>query len=111
MNKIKIGLEWFLNPDHLPFLVAEDRGWFAEAGLDVELVEPSEHSDAATLLAEGTLDLAITEPLHLLEDADRGREVLGFARFLHTNGGIMCLHWPRGLRRLCGPLSVRGDQL
>ena len=28
--KIKIALEWFLNPDHLPFLVAKDKNIFKD---------------------------------------------------------------------------------
>jgi len=41
-QKLRIGLEWFLNPDHMPFVVAEREGFFAEAGLEVELVAPSD---------------------------------------------------------------------
>jgi ABC-type nitrate/sulfonate/bicarbonate transport system substrate-binding protein len=33
--------------------------------------------------------VAITEPLHLVEDRAEGRPCVGFARFLHTNGGVM----------------------
>jgi putative hydroxymethylpyrimidine transport system substrate-binding protein len=91
MTRIRLALEWFLNPDHVPFLVARHRGWFAEEGLEVELVEPSEHEDAMSALMEGTVDVAITEPIHLVQDVAAGSEVRGFARFLHTNGGVMVL--------------------
>ena len=43
---IKLGLEWFLNPDHLPLVVALREGYFAEAGLDVQLPEPADHWEA-----------------------------------------------------------------
>ena len=91
MHRLKVGLEWFLNPDHVPFLVAEELGYFAEAGLEVELVEPQEHLDAIEAIQSGELDVAITEPLHLVEDRAEGHPVVGFARFLHTNGGVMYL--------------------
>jgi ABC-type nitrate/sulfonate/bicarbonate transport system substrate-binding protein len=96
--RIRLGLEWFLNPDHVPFLLAERMGWFREAGLEVELVEPAQHLDAAEEIAAGRMEVAITEPLHLIEDASRGRAVRGFARFLHTNGGVMYLQG-RGIER------------
>ena len=36
------------------------------------------------------LDVAVTEPLHLAqEDAAKGKPVLGFSRFLHTDGGVL----------------------
>lgn len=91
MKTIRLGLEWFLNPDHLPFLIGLEKGWFADAGLDLELVAPSDHLDAFSAIEGGELDLAITEPIHLVEDAARGRHAVGFARFLHTNGGAMVL--------------------
>lgn len=91
MDKLRLGLEWFLNPDHVPFLIAEDKGWFAEAGLQIELVEPEEHLDAVDEIERGAMDLAVTEPLHLVEDVAAGRPVVGIARFLHTNGGVMYL--------------------
>lgn len=35
------------------------------------------------------MDLAITEPLHLVEDRANDEPVIGIGRFLHTNGGVM----------------------
>lgn len=89
MKTLRIGLEWFMNPDHLPFLVGLDKGWFAEAGLAVELIEPQQHMDAIEAIEKGDMDVAVTEPLHLVEDAAQGHDAVGFARFLHTNGGVM----------------------
>lgn len=91
MDSLRLGLEWFLNPDHVPFLLAEEKGWLRDEGLALELVEPSEHLDALTEIERGTMDVAITEPLHIVEDRARGRDALGFARFLHTQGGVMTL--------------------
>ena len=67
MKTLRIGLEWFMNPDHLPFLVGLDKGWFAEAGLAVELIEPQQHMDAIEAIEKGEMDVAVTEPLHLVE--------------------------------------------
>lgn len=91
MERVRVALEWFLNPDHVPLLLGQARGWFAEVGLEVELVEPAEHLDPVAMLASGDLDVAITEPLHLVVDVAEGAEIAGFARFLHTNGGVMFL--------------------
>lgn len=89
MSRLRLGLEWFLNPDHVPLLVGLEHGWFTEAGLELELVEPSEHVDAIAALQSEALDIAITEPVHLVEDRSKGHAVIGWARFLHTNGGVM----------------------
>ena len=56
LTPIKIGLEWFLNPDHLPLVVALKEGYFADAGLDVSLVEPADHWEAEEEIIAGRLD-------------------------------------------------------
>ncbi len=89
INKIRLGLEWFVNPDHLPLIVAKQHGIFDEFNLDVELVEPADHWEAEEEILAGRLDVAVTEPLHLAQDVARGKPVLGFSRFLHTDGGVM----------------------
>ncbi|WP_153730750.1 ABC transporter substrate-binding protein [Sporosarcina obsidiansis] len=89
MEKLIIGLEWFLNPDHMPLIIGMKKGWFAEEDLEIEMVEPEEHFDAIDEMKAGKMDIAITEPLHLVEDRAEGEDVVGFARFLHTNGGVM----------------------
>jgi len=91
MEKLRLALEWFVNPDHLPFMVGLDRGWFEADGIDLELVEPAEHFEAFAAMQDGTIDVAITEPIHLVQDAVKGETLTGFARFLHTNGGVMVL--------------------
>ena len=88
MNSITLGLEWFLNPDHVPFFVASDRGYYEAEGLELERWEPEEHYDTLEALADGKLDYAITEPIHLVPDRAAGVPVTAIATFLHTRGGI-----------------------
>ena len=102
--KLKLGLEWFLNPDHMPIVVAIEEGYFEDFGLDVEVIEPTDHWDADKEILAGTLDVATTEPLHLAQDAAKGKSVLGFSRFFHTDGGVMFLE-SSGITRpkdMCG---------
>jgi putative hydroxymethylpyrimidine transport system substrate-binding protein len=65
--RLTLVLDWFVNPDHAPVLVAEAKGYFAEAGLEVELVAPADPNDPPKLVAAGKAELAITyQPqLHL----------------------------------------------
>jgi putative hydroxymethylpyrimidine transport system substrate-binding protein len=53
-------LDWFVNPDHAPIVVAKERGIFARHGLDVKLVEPSDPSAPPRLVAAGQGDMAIS---------------------------------------------------
>ncbi len=40
MEKLIVGLEWFLNPDHLPLILGIEKGWFKEEALEIEMIEP-----------------------------------------------------------------------
>jgi ABC-type nitrate/sulfonate/bicarbonate transport systems, periplasmic components len=88
MDTITLGLEWFINPDHIPFVVAAERGYYADEGLELDIWEPPEHYDTLEMLADGELDYAITEPIHLVPERSEGVPVTGIATFLHTRGGI-----------------------
>ena len=67
MTTIKIALEWFLNPDHLPFIAGVYTNAYESAGLKVELLEPKEHYDGFDSLIKGDIDIHVNEPLHLFE--------------------------------------------
>ncbi len=66
-EKLTVLLDWFVNPDHGPLIVAREKGFFQEAGLEVELVAPADPNDPPKLVAAGKADIAISyQPqLHL----------------------------------------------
>ena len=53
-------LDWFVNPDHAPLIVAWQKGYFDEAGLDVEFIAPADPNDPPKLVAVGKADLAVS---------------------------------------------------
>mmetsp|Transcript_8163 Transcript_8163/g.8180 ORF Transcript_8163/g.8180 Transcript_8163/m.8180 type:complete len:88 (+) Transcript_8163:33-296(+) len=77
MGILRIGLEWFKNPDHVPFFIAEELGWLAEVGIQTELIVPDVHLDALQAINDGILDIAVTEPLHIIEDRSEGHKTIG----------------------------------
>lgn len=87
MKDIKIALEWFLNPDHLPFIVGIQSGIYHDKGFDVKLIEPKEHYDGFEALKKGEIDLHVNEPIHLFEHYYEGIKSLGC--YFETRGGVM----------------------
>lgn len=59
-DKLTLLLDWFVNPNHAPIVIAQQRGLFAKHGLDVEIVEPSDPSAPPRLVAAGQGDIAIS---------------------------------------------------
>jgi putative hydroxymethylpyrimidine transport system substrate-binding protein len=66
-DKVTLILDWFVNPDHGPVIIAQENGYFADAGLEVDVIAPSDPSDPPKMVAAGRADLAISyQPqLHL----------------------------------------------
>lgn len=85
--KIQLAIEWFLNPDHLPFIIAQRIGIFQKHLIEFELIEPSAHYDGLDELREGKIQFATNEPLHLIEQFDENFLSLGM--FFETKGGVL----------------------
>ncbi|HXV25802.1 MAG TPA: ABC transporter substrate-binding protein [Alphaproteobacteria bacterium] len=66
-ERLTVLLDWFVNPDHAPLVIAQQRGYFDDLGLEVELVAPADPNDPPKLVAAGQADLAVSyQPqLHL----------------------------------------------
>jgi putative hydroxymethylpyrimidine transport system substrate-binding protein len=75
-DKITVGLDWFINPDHAPLIIAQKRGFFKEVGLEVEMIEPADPNDPPKLVAAGKLDLAISYQPQLHIQVDQGLPVV-----------------------------------
>ena len=66
-DRLSLVLDWFVNPDHGPIIIAQENGYFTEQGLEVEIIAPADAADPPKLVAAGKVDLAISyQPqLHL----------------------------------------------
>lgn len=71
-DRLTIMLDWFVNPDHAPIILAQELGYFDLAGLEVEIVTPSDPNDPPRMAAAGRVDLAVSyQPqLHLSRHND-----------------------------------------
>ena len=85
--KIKLAPEWFINPDHLPFIVGLDKGFYKKNNIDLEIIEPEGHYDGFKELAQNNIQLATNEPLHLIEKYQNN--ICSIGNFFETNGGII----------------------
>ena len=59
-DKLTLMLDWFVNPDHGPLIIAKEKGFFSKLGLKVELVAPSNPNDPPKLVAAGMAELAVS---------------------------------------------------
>lgn len=69
---LRLLLDWYINPNHGPILVADKIGAFARRGLAVEIVEPSDPNDPPKLVAAGQGDIALSYQPQLTMQVDQG---------------------------------------
>ncbi|MEK3706381.1 ABC transporter substrate-binding protein [Paenibacillus sp. FSL R7-0198] len=59
-DKLSIMLDWYPNAVHSFIYVAQEKGYFADQGLDVEIQMPADTNDSLKLVAAGKIDLALS---------------------------------------------------
>ena len=83
-DRLTVLLEWFVNPDHAPLVVAQELGLFEEAGLAVELVPPADPSAPPRLVAAGQAEVAIHYQPNLYLDVEAGLPLVRFGTLVET---------------------------
>ncbi|MDA1101319.1 MAG: ABC transporter substrate-binding protein [Proteobacteria bacterium] len=83
-DKLTVLLDWFVNPDHATLIIAQEKGFFARAGLEVELIAPANPNDPPKLVAAGKADLAISYQPQLHLQVDRGLPLRRIATLVGT---------------------------
>ncbi|CAI2501935.1 Putative thiamine biosynthesis protein HI_0357 [Serratia ficaria] len=83
-EKLTLMLDWCINPDHAPIMVAEQIGAFRDAGLDVKIVPPSDPALPPRLVAAKQADLAITYQPQLHFFADQGLPLVRVGTLIDT---------------------------
>jgi len=101
-DKMTVMLDWFVNPDHGPVIIAQENGYFAEQGLDVTVVAPADPSAPVKMVAAGQADLAVTYQPQLHLDINGGLPLTRVGTLIATP--LNCL-----LALADGPIKTPAD--
>ena len=88
-SRFDLALDFYVNPDHAGIYTALDRGYFADAGLDVQPQVPSDPSAPIKQVAAGRVDLAISYEPEVVLARDQGLDVVAVAALV--NGPLTSL--------------------
>ena len=103
MDKLKVVLDWFPNTNHTGYLLAQKRGWFREAGLDVEIA-----GDIHGAMHLGDADFVCGPEISMLDCMERGEEMTCVAVMTQKcDSGIVSLK-EAGITR---PRELEGKRL
>lgn len=83
-QRMRVILDWFVNPDHAPLIVAREKGFFRDAGLDVELIAPADPNDPPKLVAARQADLAVSYQPQLHLQVEQGLPVVRVGTLVAT---------------------------
>lgn len=83
-TQLNVMLDWFINPDHAPLFVAQEKGFFSDRGLKVNFITPTNPNDPPKLVAAGKMDLAVSyQHQHHLQ-VDQGLPLVRVATLVAT---------------------------
>jgi putative hydroxymethylpyrimidine transport system substrate-binding protein len=77
-------LDWFINPDHAPIIIAQERGDFARAGLDVRIVAPADPNDPPRLIGARRGDIGVYYQKNLYLAVDQGLPLMRVGTLVAT---------------------------
>lgn len=87
MNTIKVVLDWFPNTNHTGFLIAQKKGYFADAGLDVQI-----SGDVHGVLSTHGADMVLGPEISMLEQRAKGIGLTAIATLTQKcDSGIVSL--------------------
>ncbi|MFV0333606.1 MAG: ABC transporter substrate-binding protein [Tropicimonas sp.] len=86
---VSIALDWTLNTNHIGLIVARERGFYADAGLSVDILPYSDTSSAA-LLAAGAADFGYLTSLGFMSAKAGGADITAlWATMQHETGRLV----------------------
>lgn len=83
-RKVTVVLDWTPNTNHTGVYLAKQQGTYAEAGLDVDIVEPGQ-SEGLAQVAAGNAQFAFSYAEQVLPVRAQGTPVVSIATVLRTN--------------------------
>jgi ABC-type nitrate/sulfonate/bicarbonate transport system substrate-binding protein len=92
-------LDWFPNTNHTGLYVALDKGWYAEEGLEVEIVEPAEGSTLVQVIAAGQADFGISYQEEVSHARAEDIPIVSIAAIIQHNTSGFASPEDRGITR------------
>jgi putative hydroxymethylpyrimidine transport system substrate-binding protein len=83
-DKLTVLLDWFVNPDHAPLVIAKAGGYFEREGLDVELIGPADPSAPPRLVAAGQAEIAVNYQPDLMLQLQEELPLVRFGTLVET---------------------------
>lgn len=92
LTPVTLMLDWTPNTNHTGLYVAKDKGYFAEQGLDVKIVQPSSDGSVEQLVASGKVDFGVSQQEQVTTARANELPLISIAAILqHNTSGFASL--------------------
>ncbi|MGQ3072779.1 MAG: ABC transporter substrate-binding protein [Ferrovibrionaceae bacterium] len=105
-TKVRLLLDWGWTPYHSAFLLAEERGYFKDAGLDVTIEQGRGSNSTAILVGQGGFDIGHLNVTNAAHSISKGVPIKVVALYQHKTAAAFI-----GMAdkvKLTGPDSLKG---
>ena len=92
LEKVSLMLDWYPNAVHSFLFVAEEKGYFKEQGLDVDIQMPADTNDPLRLVAADQIDMAISYQPQVLVARGEDIPVQSFAALVRHPLNQLMVH-------------------
>jgi NitT/TauT family transport system substrate-binding protein len=80
-TKINFRLDWKPGAQHLPFYYAKEKGYYAQEGIDLEIISGSGSADSVKTLGTRAVELALVDALVLVQAREQQMPVQAIAAY------------------------------
>jgi NitT/TauT family transport system substrate-binding protein len=109
LTPVKVLLDWAWLPYHTTFLVAQEKGYYKEAGLDVQLEQGRGSATTALMLSQGGFDIAHLNITNAAQMISKGGALKVVDIYQHKTGAAFI--GIKGKVKLDGPQSLKGIKI
>ena len=89
---LRVSLDFFVNPSHVPLVICQELGIFEEEGVEVDLFVPASPSDPVKLAASRAVDIALTPQINYLIARSEGLPLIAIGALIdRALGGLLTL--------------------
>lgn len=90
--KVTLALDWTPNPNHTGIYVAQQKGWYRDQGIDLQVLPYSDSATPELLVANGKADVAISFVESLVLARAAGQDLVSIAAVIpHNTSALVTL--------------------
>ncbi|HKS70300.1 MAG TPA: ABC transporter substrate-binding protein [Ktedonobacterales bacterium] len=107
LTRVKLALDWTPNTNHTGIYVAQQKGWYQQQGIDLQLLPYSSSVAPEQLVATGQADFAISFPEAVTADRALGQPLVSVAAVIQHNTSALITLKSSGLNTVASLAGKR----